>query len=413
VTVEGLKYDGQLNPVQEAMVTCQGSQCGFCTPGFVVSMCSMFEERKRASMEDVKRTCVGNLCRCTGYDSIMRAGAEVDPAKMRPLNELYPTAEIANDLRAHQDESLSTWANDKSFFKATTITDMCRYRGEHPGCMIIAGGTDVGVQMNKCLRDPKEILSIGGVREMNSVSVANGSIVAGALASIADLEQVCRDSLPEYSRVLYWFGSPPIKNAGTIGGNIGNGSPIADSMPAMYVLNAEIELSGVGGSRRVNINDFYTGYKKTVAKPDELITAVHIPLPDVGDIFRLYKVSKRKDLDISAFTAAIWMRMSGGKIGEARIAYGGVGQNIIRLRATEEFFAGKSLDEEAIAAAGEIARGEIAPISDVRGSAEFRNLLGRNILRKFLSEVVPGGSGNGKHEMQPRRHEEREGRREG
>jgi xanthine dehydrogenase small subunit len=417
VTVEGLKYDGALNPVQEAMVTCQGSQCGFCTPGFVVSMCAMFEERKAASMEDVKRACVGNLCRCTGYDSIMRAGAVVDPATMRPLNEMYRAAEIVNDLRAHQNESVSVASDGKSFFKAINIHEACRYRSDHPGCMIIAGGTDVGVQMNKCLRDPKEILSIGGVGEMKRISLEQGVIVAGALTSISDLEQTCRDSLPEYSRLLYWFGSPPIKNAGTIGGNIGNGSPIADSMPAMYVLNVEIELTGVGGSRRVNINEFYTGYKKTVAKADELITAVHIPLPDAGDIFRLYKVSKRKDLDISAFTAAIWMGLSGGKIGEARIAYGGVGPNIIRLGGTEEFFVGKMLDEETIAAAGEIARGEIAPISDVRGSAEFRNLLGRNILRKFLAEVVPGGSGNGngngKHEMQPRRHEEREGRREG
>jgi xanthine dehydrogenase small subunit len=169
-------------------------------------------------------------------------------------------------------------------------------------------------------------------------------------------------------------------------------------MPALYVLNAEIELTGTTGSRRVNINEFYTGYKKTVAKADELITGVHIPLPDAGDVFKLYKVSKRKDLDISAFTAAIWMRISGGTIGEARIAYGGVGPNIIRLRATEAFFTGKALDEETIREAGDVARGEIAPISDVRGSAEFRNLLGQNILRKFLSEVVPpGGNGNGHH----------------
>ena len=398
VTIEGLKYDGQLNPVQEAMVACQGTQCGFCTPGFVVSICAMFENlgSTRATPGDVQKACVGNLCRCTGYESILRAGSSIDPAQVRSLAQMYPEKGMLADLVARADEPVMVRDGEKTFCKPTTIAQACSFRRDNPGCMIIAGGTDVGVQMNKCVRDPKTFLALSGLSELRAVRMENGAIVAGALASIANLEQIAEQNLPEYARLLYWFGSPPIRNAGTIGGNIGNGSPIADSMPALYVLNAEIELTGVDGVRRVNINSFYTGYKTNVSRPDELITSVRIPLPDAGDIFKLYKISKRKDLDISAFTAAIWMRRNGPAIEEARIAYGGVGPNIIRLGRTEEFFRRKILSQETIRQASEIARAEIAPISDVRGSAEFRAQLGENILRKFFAEIDQGG-GNGWH----------------
>jgi xanthine dehydrogenase small subunit len=395
VTIEGLKYDGSLNPLQEAMVMCQGSQCGFCTPGFIVSMYAMFEQSRhqRVTGADVQRACVGNLCRCTGYESIMRAGASTDASQIRPLAQLYPNASMAELIDRAADPVLVS-SGDKRFFIPSTIEEACRFRRDNPGCTTIAGGTDVGMQLNKCLRDPKVILSLSGLTPLCEIRVDNETIVAGALSSIADLEQVCRDALPEYGQLLYYFGSPPIRNAGTLGGNIANGSPIGDSMPALYVLNAEIELTGVNGSRRVSINDFYTGYKTNVSQPDELITAVHIPLPARDDIFKLYKVSKRKDLDISAFTAAIWMRRDGAIVSDARIAYGGVGPNIIRLRNTEAFFIGKPLNEQTIREAGQIARQEISPISDVRGSAGFRAQLGINILRKFLAELSPGGNGN-------------------
>jgi xanthine dehydrogenase small subunit len=412
ITVEGLKYDGQLNPVQEAMVTCQASQCGFCTPGFVVSLCAMFEDaRENASTNAVKMACIGNLCRCTGYEAIVKAGANVDRSRMRPLARMYPQQPMVADFAQHSRDPVHVgWAPPASssstderwemptvpklFFKPTTIVQAVKFRADHPDCTILAGGTDIGVQMNKFLREAKTILSLSGLTELRAVRVENGAIVAGALASIAQLERISRDALPEYARLLYYFGSPPIKNAGTLGGNIANGSPIGDTMPALYVLNAEIELTGTSGSRRVNINEFYTGYKTNVSTPDELITAIYIPLPVPSDIFKLYKVSKRKDLDISAFTAAIWMRRNGETVTDTRIAYGGVGPNILRLKETEAFFIGKMLSHETIREAGEIARSEISPISDVRGSAEFRAQLGENILRKFYAEITrPGDNG--------------------
>jgi xanthine dehydrogenase small subunit len=255
----------------------------------------------------------------------------------------------------------------------------------------------VGVQVNKGLRELRSVLLLSDVPELKRIERHDNALIFGAAASIADVERTCRDALPEYARLLSLFGSPPIRNAGTIGGNIANGSPIGDSMPALFVLDAEVELRGLAGTRRVNMNAFYSGYRRTVARPDELITAVHVPLPMASDIFRLYKVSRRKDLDISAFTAAIWMRRDGEMIREARIAYGGVGPTILRLPNTEAFFIGKALTAETVRQAGLIARDEIAPISDVRGSAEYRRQLGQNVLRKFYAELTLPSNGNGPH----------------
>ena len=422
VTVEGLKYEGQLNPVQDAMVRCHGAQCGFCTSGFVVSLCSNYETARRPDENDVRAACVGNLCRCTGYEPIVRAGMDVDAKGMRALNELYPPAPILDDLRARAREEVLIRADDRTCFIPTNVASATRFRAEHPDCAIVAGGTDLGVQVNKGIRDPAVVMSLCALDELREVRRDGDALIVGATATLSELERACAGALPEYARLLYWFGSPPIRNAGTLGGNIANGSPIGDTMPALYVLDAEIELTGINGARRVNINDFYTGYRKTVMAADELITRVFIPLPDTDEIFKLYKVSKRKDLDIAAFTAAIWMRVSAHGLGvspehsppqrlshgrdaratieDARLAYGGVGPNIIRLRQTEAFLRGKGLTPGVLADAGRMARTEISPISDVRGGAEYRAQLAENILRKFFHDVseADDAGGNGHYE---------------
>jgi len=187
--------------------------------------------------------------------------------------------------------------------------------------------------------------------------------------------------------MLWRHGSPLIRNAGTLAGNIANGSPIGDTMPALFVLNAEIELTGPAGARRVNMNDFYTGYRRSVMKPDELITRVFMPLPNGAEHFRLYKISKRHDLDISTFTAAFWMRLEQNVIADIRIAYGGIAAMIMRLAKTEQALKGKPFTAAEIEAVIELAQSEITPISDVRGSKDFRLMLAANILRKFHADV--------------------------
>jgi xanthine dehydrogenase small subunit len=390
VTVEGLKENGKPNAVQEAMIRCQGAQCGFCTPGFVVSMCGLLEERVTMDEKSLRAGLVGNLCRCTGYESILKAGLEVASAQMKRVDDLYPPQKIADDLRAHAAKPVRFSGGPREFFKPVAIADACDFRAAHPDCTIIAGGTDVGVQINKGIRDPAVIMSLAGLTQLRETVVEGDRLIVGALATLADLEHETEQLCPEFGRMLWRHGSPLIRNAGTLAGNIANASPIGDTMPALYVLNGEIELTGRSGSRRVNINDFYTGYRKTVMASDELITRVIIPLHGAGEDFRLYKVSKRHDLDISTFTAAFWMRRENGVIADLRIAYGGCGPNIYRLRKTEQALIGKPFSEAEIDAAAEIARTEVTPISDVRGDAEYRFTLAENMLRKFHADITGG-----------------------
>jgi xanthine dehydrogenase small subunit len=208
----------------------------------------------------------------------------------------------------------------------------------------------------------------------------------GARASWTAIEEICKSSVPEFHKIVSIFGAPQIRHVGTIGGNIANASPIADSLPFLYVMEARLELQSAAGTREVNINDFYKGYKKFDLRPGELITRVRVPLPAETDLLRLYKVSRRRDLDIATFTAAIRVRTDGYTIAGAAIAFGAVGPIVIRARKTESFLRGRPFDEDTMCAAGDVAIAEITPISDVRGTADFRYQLTRNVLLKFFQE---------------------------
>jgi xanthine dehydrogenase small subunit len=278
-------------------------------------------------------------------------------------------------------------AGAKKFFKPTSVREAVEFKAANLTCVPIAGGTDLGVQINKGLRNPDCILSLGALRELREMKHSDGVLEIGAAVTLTEIERKTREVAPEFAKMLWRHGSPLIRNAGTLAGNIANGSPIGDTMPALFVLNGEVELTGPNGARRVNTNALYTGYRKSVMAADELITRVFMPIPKADEHFRIYKISRRHDLDISTFTAAFWMKRENGVIGEIRIAYGGCGPMIIRMRKTEESLSGKPLNEAEIENATEIARGEITPISDVRGDAKFRFALAENVLRKFFAEV--------------------------
>jgi xanthine dehydrogenase small subunit len=259
--------------------------------------------------------------------------------------------------------------------------------GAHPDATVVAGATDIGVRINKSLAIPRKILDLNRVDELVSVVVENGELVLGSRASWTAIEEVCKETVLEFYKIVSLFGAPQIRHVGTIGGNIANASPIADSLPFLYVMDAILELRSAGGTRQVNINYFYTGYKKFDLRPGELITKIRIPLPAETELLRLYKVSRRRDLDIATFTAAIRMRLDGESIADVAIALGAVGPMVIRARKTEAFLRGRLLDEETMRLAGDVAVAEITPISDVRGAADYRSQLTRNILLKFFHET--------------------------
>jgi xanthine dehydrogenase small subunit len=391
VTVEGLRQDQKLNPIQQAMVACHGTQCGFCTPGFVVALHGLMSDGLPLDAERVRRGLTGNLCRCTGYDSIIKAAMSVDRAGVKSLESLYQSATLYSELLAASVEPVRIETADLRFYKPISLQAASQYRVEHPGCSVIAGGTDLGVVHNKRIREIKVAMSLSGLPSLCESQISSDAIHIGAGCTLAKLQSLAQEHLPELGRFMDWFGSPLIRNAGTVGGNLVTGSPIGDTIPAMIALGAEIELTGLSGVRSVPVGTFYTGYRQTVLADDELVTAVKIPLLKAGQLLRLYKVSRRKDLDISSLGAAIWIERSGQIITQIRLAFGGVGPTVMRLPETEAVLRGQPATLENFERAAEVARLEVKPISDVRGSAEYRRTLAGNILLKFWHETMPGG----------------------
>ena len=407
VTVEGLRGGRELNPIQHALVACHGTQCGFCTPGFVVALYDLMHDGRPVDAEGVRRGLVGSLCRCTGYDSIVRSALAIDRASLRPVDALYPPESLATDLTRAATEEVLIESGSRKFFKPTTVEHAARFRADNPGCVVIAGGTDMGVVYNKRMRSIDVALSTASLADLRTIRVHAGSLHVGACATLTALERASLERLPELGRFLAFFGSPLIKNAGTLGGNLVTGSPIGDTIPALIVLGARIELAGVAGVRHVPIDQFYTGYRRTVLAPDELVIRVQIPLPRPGETFKLYKVSRRKDLDISSFGAAIWLRRSGTVIEDVRIAYGGVGPMVLRMSKAEAVLRGQPATLERFEQAGDVARDEVTPITDVRGSEQYRRMLAANILVKFWhgafagDDRTPDGNGDGRAPQQP------------
>jgi xanthine dehydrogenase small subunit len=393
VTVEGLGGETSPSPVQQSMIECHGSQCGFCTPGFVVAMTGLLEECESLDESTMRCGLTGNLCRCTGYTAILEAGAKVDATRHERIDIKYPADAMLSEFahRRHEPVHLQAEWNQRlhTCFIPANLNEAVAYRAENPDATIVAGATDIGVRINKSTTVPAKILDLNRVAELDGIAIEPGELVIGARTSWTALEQVCRELVPEFHKIIAIFGAPQIRHVGTIGGNIANASPIADSLPFLFVMDAKLELISSRGTRSVPITEFYKGYKQIDLQPNELIVRIRLPLPTDDELLRLYKVSRRRDLDIASFTAAIRVRLAGDTISEAAVALGAVGPTVIRARRTEEFLCGRPLDEDTMQQAGDIAVAEISPISDVRGAAEYRHQLTRNIFLKFLHETLP------------------------
>ncbi len=397
VTVEGLVAAGALHPVQQAMADQHGSQCGYCTPGFVVALAGAFEQQKKVDRDALRLALTGNLCRCTGYVQILEAGLSIDAAAVPRLAERYPAPEMAEDLRAHAGEPLRIECDcarpgggtvRKTFFAPRDLQAALDFKARHPEAVLVSGGTELGVLRNKQGADPPTLLTLTRVPGLADIICPDGVVAVGANVTWAQVEAFARDVLPEFYRVVVRFGSPQIRNVATLVANVAHGSPIADSLPFLLVMDAELELAGPGGRRRAKINGFYKGYKVKDLAANEIITHVLVPMPAADELLKLYKVSRRNDLDIATFGAAVRVKRAGDVITRAYLAYSGVAPTVVRLPRTEAFLQGKRLAEETFREAGCLARSEIEPISDVRGSRDFRLLLAENILSKFYVDCL-------------------------
>tara|TARA_B100000676_G_scaffold217121_1_gene213860 strand:+ start:313 stop:1824 length:1512 start_codon:yes stop_codon:yes gene_type:complete len=405
ITVEALrktkknKLNLGLNEVQKAMVKAGGSQCGYCTPGFVMSLSAMLELNDKLTRDSILEGLTGNLCRCTGYDQIISAALSIDITKHESITKLFNSKAIIDDLKREVMKSVfssfkESWNGVERKFKyfiPTSMYEALEFKKKN-NVTVVAGGTDISVQMNKGRIEPNSVLSLTHLEEMEKIEINNRIVNIGAKVTWTKLEKVSKKYVPQFYKIIKVFASKQIKNEGTLAGNIANGSPIADSLPFLYVIDSEIELSSVKQNskkiekRWLNINNFFRGYKKLNIRSNELITKVRWKIPEFGDILKLYKVSKRKDLDISTFTAGIMISLKEGKIQKARLAFGGVAPVILRLPKVEKFLQGKPMLGSIFKEAGSLACNEISPISDVRASSEYRLNLSENIFQKFFYE---------------------------
>jgi xanthine dehydrogenase small subunit len=294
---------------------------------------------------------------------------------------------MMDDLRQHTLNPVRIQSR-RTFFAPRRLEDAVQFKAHHPDAVIVSGATELGVLRNKKGYDPPVLLSLTGVPGLAEITPVNGSVAIGANVTWTQMEAFARKVLPEFYRIIIRFGSPQIRNVSTLVANVAHGSPIADSLPFLLIMEAELEIIGRKGSRRAELNQFYKGYKVRDLAPDEIITQVILPLPAADELVKLYKVSRRNDLDIATFGAGIRIKRAGDIITRAFVAYSGVAPTVVRLPSTEAFLQGKLFSEETFQVAGQVARAEIKPISDVRGSSDFRLQLAENILKKFYGDCM-------------------------
>jgi len=399
-SVEDLQQpNGLLHPVQQAMVECHGSQCGFCTPGFVMSLWGMYlkQEGKTPTRCQVDDALSGNLCRCTGYRPIIDAA-------MR-MGELPAVAfdrdAVAAQLAPLQRTAMATYsAQGQHFHAPRTLDELVAIRAAKPDATLLAGSTDIGLWVTKQMRELGEIIYLGHVDALKNILEADGMLDIGAAVTLEDAYKAVAARYPaELSEMWQRFASLPIRNAGTLGGNVANGSPIGDSMPWLIALGSHVVLRGPGGERVMPLEDLYLAYQKKDMQPGEFVQAVRVPLPRAGVQFRTYKLAKRFDQDISAVCAAFAFRFDGGIVSEARIAFGGMAATPKRASATEALLLGKAWDEQTVADAMAAMARDYAPLSDMRASSTYRMKAAQNLLRRFWFETrqdapLPAGAVN-------------------
>lgn len=389
-TVEDLKQsNGDLHPVQQAMVECHGSQCGFCTPGFVMSLWGLYLKQEGKTdlpqRKEIDDALSGNLCRCTGYRPIIDAAQ-----RMCELPKVgFDRQALAASLRAIQRTGMLTYTSGgRSFHVPLTLEQLIDVRAAHPAACILSGSTDVGLWVTKQMRDLGDVIYVGQVAELKNVTEKDGKLEIGAAVSLNDAyAAVSRHYKQELSELWQRFASLPIRNAGTLGGNVANGSPIGDSAPWLIALGAEIVLRGGSGQRVMPLEDFYLDYQKKDLRPDEIVEAVRIPLPQPGRSFRTYKLAKRFDQDISAVCAAFSIALDGNIVRDARVAFGGMAATSKRAPKTEATINGREWNEATLKEAIQMLALDYNPLTDMRATGAYRMKAAQNLLRRFWLET--------------------------
>ena len=395
VTVEGLKLsDTELHPVQQAMVDCQGAQCGYCTPGFICAMAGMADkfksENKTYTEKNAKNYLTGNLCRCTGYRPILEAAMSIDLSKTQLLKDRYHNPAWLLEMKKIKSQPMNMNFSGKNIFLPVSIDQAVKAKAADAELRLIGGSTDIGVVVNKGRMVTPKTMALYHIEELKSISHDPKHILVGATATLSEFEDYIESFIPEMKKMLHIFASPQIKNQATLTGNVINGSPIADTIPFLMVSDSLVVLKSVNGLREVLMSAFYLGYKKLDMKPDEIVIAIKIPRLESHEHRRLYKVSMRKDLDISAVTFAGTIELDNNKIKNARFCLGGVAATVVRLKEIEAKLIGADFSKSTFEAISKSLPQFITPLSDLRASKEYRMKVAQNFFLKFHNEVSKG-----------------------
>ncbi|QNK68698.1 xanthine dehydrogenase small subunit [Variovorax sp. PAMC26660] len=386
-----------LHPVQQAMVDCHGSQCGFCTPGFVMSLWSTYEHHQAEGTQPTRQQLAddlsGNLCRCTGYRPILDAGQRMFDLPSVRLD----TQPVVAALTALQNDGLDyaapLGARMDHFHAPKTLAQLAALREQKPRAQLLAGSTDVGLWVNKQFRDLGDIIYVGDVAEMKTIETRpdaeGGELYIGAGASLESAFAALVARVPSLSDVWLRFASPPIRHAGTMGGNVANGSPIGDSPPVLMSLDAQIELRRGDAVRRMPLPDFYIDYMKNHLQPGEFVQGLAIPLAAMRRQVRAYKISKRFDCDISALCAGFAIELEDGSdtVKAVRLAFGGMAATVRRAANAEAALVGKPWNQASVSTAKLALAQDFKPLSDMRASADYRLQVAQNLIQRLWLET--------------------------
>jgi xanthine dehydrogenase small subunit len=391
VTVEHLAGEGaKLHPVQQAMVDFHGSQCGFCTPGFVMSLYGLWMRDPKPSNAAIEKALQGNLCRCTGYEAIMRAAraissygkAENDPLRLE--REAITARLKALDTGA----SVEIGEGGKRLIVPANADDFAALLEAEPTATVVAGSTDVGLWVTKQMRDISPAIFIGNLAGLGEIALKDGQVEIGAGVTYTEAFSTLGKHIPALGPLIDRIGGEQVRNMGTIGGNIANGSPIGDTPPPLIALGATLTLRKGRKRRTIPLEKYFIAYGRQDRQPGEFVEKVTVPVPARGEKFAIYKISKRRDEDITATLGAFFLRLAGdGTVAEVRIAYGGMAATPKRASAVEKALVGKAWTEETVVAAMAEYAGDFQPLTDMRATAEYRLMAARNLLLRFFAET--------------------------
>lgn len=387
ITVEHLKNDEQLHPVQQALVDHHGSQCGFCTPGFVMSAFALHKHNSKPDREAVLEALAGNLCRCTGYRSIIDAA-------MTPTDKAVADAFVKAEQQTieqlnliNQTTSTELLDNGNAFYAPGHAAELAQLLLDKPDATLLAGGTDLALSVTQNFNTIKQLVYLGNVAELNKISETDGHIHIGSAVPYSVFTPLLAKQYPELGEMILRIGSTQIRNWGTLGGNIGNASPIGDMPPALIALGATMTLRKGDSEREILVQDYFKDYKVTDLAESEFIQTIHIPKAQAGQQLKVYKISKRIDDDISAVLAAMFLEIDGKNVKTARFAFGGMAAIPKRGDACEAALVGQPWQQATIDAAKQALSQDFQPMSDVRASDQYRMKVAQNLIQKCYFEL--------------------------